>query len=66
MSRCARSALYAACLFPALALAGNGFWSSTGPYGGLTYELAIDPATPTTLYAVARGGIFKSIDGGNT
>lgn len=66
MSRCARSALYAACLFPALALAGNGFWSSTGPYGGLTYEIAFDPVTPTTLYAVARGGIFKSIDGGNT
>src|SRR2546422_8267798 len=26
--------------------------------------LAIDPQTPSTLYAGTRGGLFKSIDGG--
>src|SRR5512139_2065306 len=46
-----------------LGVAGPGAadWTSIGPYGGNVTALAIDPRTPTTLYAgTDRGGIFKS------
>jgi photosystem II stability/assembly factor-like uncharacterized protein len=40
-------------------------WTSIGPEGGTIPALAIDPATPTTLYAgTAGGGVFKSTNGG--
>jgi photosystem II stability/assembly factor-like uncharacterized protein len=45
---------------------GGGHWSAVNT--GLTITdvvaLAIDPATPTTLYAGTFGGVFKSTDGG--
>src|SRR5437899_2284432 len=43
-------------------------WTSTnGPDGGWIAALAIDPGTPATLYAAtAGGGIFKSINGGES
>jgi hypothetical protein len=31
-------------------------WTSIGPEGGIISLLAIDPATPTTLYAGTNGG----------
>src|SRR5438093_10236584 len=45
---------------------GGGRWTAvntglTNP-GGIS--LAIDPQTPTTLYAAGWGGVFKSTDGG--
>ena len=46
-----------------LACAGINIWTSNGPEGGI-YALAIDPATPTTLYAGTGGGVFKSTNGG--
>ena len=40
-------------------------WSSSGPEGGFIIPLAIDPVTPTTLYAGTYGnGVFKSTNGG--
>ena len=40
-------------------------WTSNGPEGGSIATLAIDPVTPTTLYAgTGFGGVFKSSDGG--
>jgi photosystem II stability/assembly factor-like uncharacterized protein len=52
---------------PSPAAAGDNFWSSGGPGGGPILSLAIDPKTPTTLYAGTHGaGVFKSIDGGAT
>jgi photosystem II stability/assembly factor-like uncharacterized protein len=48
------------------ARAGSGQWTSTGPFGGLVNGLAVDPQTPTNVYAAAPGGIFKSVDGGTT
>ena len=40
-------------------------WKSNGPYGGAIFTLAIDPVTPTTLYAgTFGGGIFKTTTGG--
>ncbi len=47
--------------------AGQGTWTSGGPYGGSVRALAIDPGTPATLYAgTAGGGVFKSGDAGST
>src|SRR2546427_1768520 len=45
---------------------GINSWTSTnGPGGGSIGTLAIDPVTPSTLYAGAySGGVFKSTDGG--
>ena len=40
-------------------------WISHGLEGETIYSLAIDPVTPTTLYAgVYGGGVFKTTDGG--
>ncbi|WP_347244981.1 hypothetical protein, partial [Thermogutta sp.] len=45
--------------------AGSLVWRSIGPEGGSIYALAIDPATPGTLYAgTYGGGVFKSTNGG--
>lgn len=47
------------------ARAGLDEWTSLGPYGGPISALAIDPQTPTTLYAgTPAGGVYKSLDGG--
>ena len=47
--------------------AGFNAWTSIGPEGGWIYALAVDPNTPTTLYAgTYGGGMFKSTDGGAT
>ena len=43
-----------------------GVWKSVGPYGGPVNAIAIDPSTPTTLYAGMSAGVFKSIDSGAT
>ena len=40
-------------------------WRALGPEGGDTYSIAINPLTPTTLYAGTQGGgVFKSTNGG--
>ena len=45
--------------------AGINVWTSNGPRGGSINALAIDPATPTILYAGTDGdGVFKSTNGG--
>ena len=36
-----------------------------GPGGGVE-ALAVDPITPTTLYAGMASGVFKSINGGSS
>jgi len=47
--------------------AGFNVWTSIGPEGGWIYAMAINPTTPTTLYAgTYGGGVFKSTDGGAT
>ena len=49
------------------ASAGVNTWTSNGPAGGEVTALAIDPNTPTTVYAATRGlsgTVFKSTDGG--
>ena len=40
-------------------------WHSTGPFGGVSSLLVVDPKTPTTLYEASPfGGVFKSLDRG--
>ncbi|MEO6325529.1 MAG: hypothetical protein ABIQ65_12970 [Thermoanaerobaculia bacterium] len=53
--------------FSLTAFAGAGVWTSGGPYGGFVSALAINPATPSTLYAgTGGGGVFKTTDSGGT
>src|SRR6266851_1805620 len=48
-----------------IASAQPGTWTSNGPGGGTVFALAIDPLTPTTIYAgTYLGGVFKSANGG--
>jgi photosystem II stability/assembly factor-like uncharacterized protein len=67
-----RRAFQALILFAALAasartvMAGQGVWRTGGPWGGSVGDLAIDPKSPSTLYAATYGGLFKSTDGGAT
>jgi len=50
-----------------VALAGANVWTTGGPEGGIVYRLAIDPVTPTTVYAGTYGaGVFKSVSGGES
>src|ERR1035437_7871272 len=54
-------------LFSMVARAGSGVWTSGGPYGGSATALAINPATPATLYAgTYSSGVFKSTDSGGS
>jgi photosystem II stability/assembly factor-like uncharacterized protein len=51
------------------ARAGINLWTTGGPGSGSVFvmALAIDPATPGTLYAGTRsGGVFKSTDAGTS
>jgi photosystem II stability/assembly factor-like uncharacterized protein len=55
--------VFAACVAGAAA-ADIGRWTTNGPYGGNVTTLAVDPQTPTNLYAAGFSGIYKSSDGG--
>lgn len=44
--------------------AGIGSWSTTGPNGGQVVALASYEASPTTLWAAGRGGVFRTTSGG--
>ena len=51
--------------------AGVNAWTTNGPHNERIVALAIDPQTPTTLYATTRddvfvGIVFKSTDGGES
>lgn len=46
------------------ALAGVGSWTSAGPGGGNVVALVSYEASPTTLWAAGRGGVFRSTSGG--
>ena len=46
---------------------GIGVWNATQLYGGKVGQIAINPITPTTVYAVAgEVGIFRSRNAGET
>ncbi len=49
-----------------VARAQGDTWISLGPEGGGIAAFAMDPVTPTTVYAGTGGGLFKSVDGGRS
>src|SRR2546426_472388 len=50
-----------------VASAGVNVWTSSGPEDGIVNALAVDPATPATVYAGTDGaGVFKSVNGGGS
>jgi photosystem II stability/assembly factor-like uncharacterized protein len=44
--------------------AGGEIWKSIGLNGGKILSLAVDPNTPTTIYAGTDGGVMKTTNGG--
>ena len=67
VARLAPALRAAATLLVALAVPGRAAldtWSTTGPEGGPVIALAVDPSTPTTMYAAAGFDVFKTTDGG--
>lgn len=51
---------------PSYAVANDVSWETIGTEGGPVNEVAVDPNTPTTLYAATNSGVFKSTDNGAT
>jgi len=51
-------------IFAASARAAH--WTPIGPWGGMVGGVAVDPTTPSTVYAVSTGGVFRSTDSGAT
>ena len=50
---------------PTVCPARGNVWTHTGPFGGSIGALAIDPSTPSTIYACPTGlGVLKSTDAG--
>jgi photosystem II stability/assembly factor-like uncharacterized protein len=48
-------------------IASGAVWTANGPNGGRVNAIAVDPSTPTTVYAATDGGgFFKSLDSGTT
>jgi len=68
----ARRAAALAAAIVALALAAaasgaSGSWSTGGPTNADVTDLVVDPDTPQTVYAASDdGGVYKSIDGGES
>jgi hypothetical protein len=58
------SAVCGAALALSSGVAHGGVWTSTGPRGGIVRSLAVDPTSPSTVYAgTSSGGVFKSTNG---
>ena len=52
---------------PRATYAGVNVWTTNGPEGGYIGALAIDPTSPSTLYAgTSGGGVFKSTNSGTS
>src|SRR5262245_38596977 len=65
-----RGMLAAVCCGVALVssgIASGAVWTTHGPNDGHIGAIAVDPSTPTTVYAgTDSGGFFKSLDRGDT
>ncbi|MBI2397124.1 MAG: hypothetical protein HYV17_04960, partial [Xanthomonadales bacterium] len=44
--------------------AGNGSWTSNGPWGGGINNIQLHPGNPFALYVASTGGLFRTFDGG--
>ncbi|MCH7575760.1 MAG: T9SS type A sorting domain-containing protein [Candidatus Marinimicrobia bacterium] len=58
--------LLPACLLLFIGPAYGDDWKSIGPYGGYLSSIVVDPNQPGTVYALGRGQIFKSKNGGES
>ena len=45
---------------------GGASWSNTGPGSLIGFAIAIDPSTPSTLYLATNGGVYKSVNAGES
>jgi hypothetical protein len=41
-------------------------WTAIGPAGGTVNKIVFNKSTPSTVYAIAAGGFYRSLDGGTT
>ena len=62
--RIAAAALMAVVLCGTGAQAGNGRWSSAGPYGGRVDSAVLGTGEPGVVYASAHRSVYRSIDAG--
>lgn len=46
--------------------AGDGAWTSSGPFGGRIYSTSIDPLNPARIWVITSGGLFRTLDGGQS
>src|ERR1700693_5884192 len=60
------AAILAALSTRVVAQTGASHWVSIGPEGGTVLALAVDPRSPSTIYAACDGGIFKSVNDGSS
>jgi hypothetical protein len=44
-----------------VAQTGPGHWVNISPEGGTVLTLAVDPRSPSTIYAGCNSGIFKGV-----
>jgi len=48
-----------------MAAAAAGYWSGSGPFGGVIYDVQVDPVSTSVVYASTRGGVYRSDDAGS-
>lgn len=46
--------------------AGDNVWTQFGPSGGFVADIAVDPVTPSTIYAATASGVYKSLNRGDS
>ena len=61
-----RSLLLSVTALATSAGAGINQWTPTGPEGGRASIVRFDPSSPSTVYAVVSGTLFRSTDSGAT
>ncbi|MBN2209258.1 MAG: hypothetical protein JW759_08180 [Candidatus Coatesbacteria bacterium] len=52
------------CCLALVGAAVGGIWRPMGPYGDITYDLAMAPEDASVLFVACNGGLYKSIDAG--
>ena len=49
-----------------LTVAAINDWTAIGPRGGRITKIVFNRTTPSTVYAIASDGFYRSLDGGNS
>lgn len=53
-------------MMAAPSFAGNGTWTTAGPWGGSATQIESHPTVASRVYALGPGGLFRSDDAGGT